>query len=29
VLAMADAVTLCNDEDGVARWLAEHCLAEG
>ena len=29
VLAMADAVTRSNDEDGVARWLAAHCLMEG
>ena len=24
----ADEITLSNDEDGVAKWLADHCLKE-
>ena len=24
----ADEITLSNDEDGVAEWLADHCLKE-
>jgi hydroxymethylpyrimidine pyrophosphatase-like HAD family hydrolase len=23
-----DMITFSNDEDGVARWLADHCLKE-
>jgi hypothetical protein len=25
VLKIADEITLSNDEDGVARWFADHC----
>ena len=28
VLEAADEVTLSNDDDGLAEWLADHCLKE-
>lgn len=28
VMEAADEITLSNDEDGVAKWLADHCLHE-